>query len=142
MPDLSIIVNWLPVDFAGNAIVDIMMTTAIGFPESIDKTIFHIVNANEISWSCLLDSMKECGMIFDVIDPLSWVEEVSRDQSNPCYKLLGFYQKLFINGKRPSVKWETSNTCALAPTIKQAPNVSEKFSIYLEHWKLVGFYNQ
>lgn len=141
MPDLDTAVNWMPVDYAGSTIVDIMMNTATSFPESIDENIFHIINTNEISWSSLLASMKQCGMEFEVIDPESWVQEVSKDQNNPCYKLLGFYQKLFTNGQRHSVRWETSNTRILSPSMNQAPTVSEKTSTYLEHWKEVGFYS-
>ncbi|KAG2237907.1 hypothetical protein INT48_002212 [Thamnidium elegans] len=140
MPDLDTAVNWMPVDYAGSIIVDIMMNTAASFPESTDKTIFHIINTNEISWSSLLTSMKQCGMEFEVIDPESWVQEVFEDQNNPCYKLLGFYQKLFTNGQRHSVRWETSSTRTLSPCMKQAPTVSDRLFTYLEHWKETGFY--
>ncbi|GAA5795101.1 hypothetical protein HPULCUR_000453 [Helicostylum pulchrum] len=141
MPDLGITVNWIPVDYAGNAIVDIMMSTATRSPKSADETIFHIVNTKEVSWSSLITSMKKCGMDFEIITPEDWVQEVSKDQNNPCHKLLGSYQKLFTSEQKFLIGWETENTCILAPDIKQAPNVSDMLSIYLESWKKTGFYN-
>lgn len=142
MPNLDITVNWMPVDYAGNAIADIMMTTATQFPVSADRTIFHIVNVNEISWSTLLTSMRQCGMQFDVIDPVYWVEEIAKDQKNPCYKLLGSYQKLFVYSQSFPARWETSNTRILAPNMKEAPTVGDQFPIYLQRWEQAGFYHQ
>ncbi|KAG2237908.1 hypothetical protein INT48_002213 [Thamnidium elegans] len=141
MPDLDTAINWIPVNYAGNAIVDIMMNTATRSPKSIDETIFHIVNTNEISWSSLLTSMKECGMEFEVINPKDWVQEVSKDRKNPCYRLLGFYQKLFTSDQKILIRWGTKNTSTLAPSMKQAPNVIDMLPVYLKSWKSVKFYN-
>lgn len=133
--------NWLPVDFAGQAIADIMLKTSTSSPVSANDAVYHIVNTNRVNWSSLIDSMKNCGMVFDAIDPTTWVEEIYRDQNNPCYKLLGFIQNLFENKKSGMTNWETSKTLVLADCMKVAPTVTDRFATYLRHWREVSFYN-
>ncbi|KAI9363163.1 hypothetical protein BD770DRAFT_440387 [Pilaira anomala] len=140
LPNLNTAVNWLPVNFAGQAIADIMIKTSTSSPVSANDAVFHIVNTNQVNWSSLIDSMKNCGMVFDVVEPTTWVEEIYRDQNNPCYKLLGFIQNLFENKNNGTTNWVTNKTTELSGCMKVAPTVTDRFVAYLRHWREVGFY--
>ncbi|KAG1168167.1 hypothetical protein G6F36_012313 [Rhizopus arrhizus] len=63
MPRLESDVDWIPVDYAATAIVNIML-----HPQQ-EESVYHIVNPATESWSDLLEAMRSCGMQFDTVDP-------------------------------------------------------------------------
>ncbi|KAI8066028.1 hypothetical protein BDF21DRAFT_388244 [Thamnidium elegans] len=140
LPELNMTIDWLPLDIAGDAIVSIMLKNRKESACTKNSYIFHIVNPNDVSWSSLLDSLKKCGMKFDVVEPESWVKELALRQDNPAYKLLGFYQKIFVNGLRGSHKWEIQSTGTLFPDINNAPTINDIFPKCLGFWQSIGFY--
>ncbi|KAG2231062.1 hypothetical protein INT48_007573 [Thamnidium elegans] len=140
LPELNMTIDWLPLDIAGDAIVSIMLKNRKESACTKNSYIFHIVNPNDVSWSSLLDSLKKCGMKFDVVEPESWVKELALRQDNPAYKLLGFYQKIFVNGLRGSHKWEIQSTGTLFPDINNAPTINDIFPKCLSFWQSIGFY--
>jgi hypothetical protein len=135
------VIDWITIDYAGAAIVEIMMATAHCSPCSAKDATFHIVNPNEISWSALLDSMKSFGLIFDTVDPEIWVKELSSQPNNPAYRLLSFYRKQFRSSHVLSNEWGTVNTVSLAPGNKKVPTVNDRLSRYVDYWKEIGFYS-
>ncbi|GAA5814848.1 hypothetical protein MFLAVUS_008351 [Mucor flavus] len=98
------------------------------------------VNPNDVSWSSLLDSLKKCGMQFDIVEPESWIEELALRQANPAYILLSYYQNSFVNNLRGSHKWEVQNTGSLFPDINNAPTILDILPECLGFWQSIGFY--
>lgn len=60
----NIVVDWIPVNSASASIVDIMLQT-VYLPADKDQFIFSIVNPHKLTWSDVLQAMKDCGMKFD-----------------------------------------------------------------------------
>lgn len=129
MPTMDTTINWLPIDYAGQAIIDIMLTRG-----ETKQSVFHVVNTKIVSWSSMLEAMKDSGVFFETVDPETWVRELSKHQQNPAYKLLSFYKNIFVNSTPVSAQWETSKTESLTTAIVSAPTVNERLSLYLEKW--------
>jgi thioester reductase-like protein len=140
MPKLSTEIDWVPVDYASAAIVDIMLRTA-HLKADEESSIYHIVNPQTKSWSDVIDTMRSCGMDFDLVDTTEWIEALSKDHSLPAFRLLAFYEDSFKSGFRMPY-YQTKKTCKMAPVLGQSPMIdSELFKKYLHHWQSVGFYS-
>lgn len=80
--------SWLPVDFAGRGIVEIVLR-----PEHRDGTIYHIVNPDTTtSWDELLTALQSAGLGFEKVSLDEWLERLSKSEQdpakNPTIKLL------------------------------------------------------
>jgi len=140
MPRLNPQIDWIPCDFAAASIVDVMMKT-YHLPANTDESIYHIVNPHSIQWYDVLTAMTRSGMNFDIVEPTEWVKELAKDDTNPAFRLMSFYQETFKDSFKMS-EWKTEKTCALTPTISQSPVLNtDLFSRYLNYWKSVGFYH-
>ncbi|KAI8091211.1 uncharacterized protein B0P05DRAFT_484698 [Gilbertella persicaria] len=139
MPKLETDIDWISVDYAATTITDIMLRTAYA-PAQKNQHIYHIVNPRLITWSHVLDAMKASGMQFDIVEPKEWIELLAKDQSNPCYRLMSFYEASFKNPFKMPV-WKTEKTSSLAPVINDSPVLDASlFTKFLSHWQSVGFY--
>ncbi|GAN04860.1 L-aminoadipate-semialdehyde dehydrogenase [Mucor ambiguus] len=140
MPRLNTEIDWIPCDFAAASIVDIMMRTS-HLPANTNESIYHIVNSHSIPWYDVLTAMKKSGMEFDIVEPTEWVKELAKDDKNPAFRLMSFYQETFKDSFKMA-KWKTEKTRALTPIISQSPVLNtDLFSRYLSYWKSVGFYD-
>lgn len=82
--------SWLPVDFAGRAITEIVLRSESEIPKS---TVYHIVNPNtSASWADILEGLKDAGVKFDTVDRMEWLERLAASEKdperNPIIKLL------------------------------------------------------
>ncbi|EPB93060.1 hypothetical protein HMPREF1544_00134 [Mucor circinelloides 1006PhL] len=140
MPNLDTIIDWAPCDVAAAAIVDIMLRTAY-LPADPKQSIYHIVNPHLVMWSDVLTAMKESGMKFDIVEPAEWVEELSKDDTNPAFRLMSFYEGNFKENFKMPI-WKTEKTSAMTPIIAKSPVLDANlFSKFLARWQSVGFYN-
>ncbi|CAO3610104.1 unnamed protein product [Mucor fragilis] len=140
MPRLNTEIDWIPCDFAAASIVDVMLKTS-NLPANTNESIYHIVNPHTIQWYDVLIAMKKSGMNFDIVEPTEWVKELAKDDANPAFRLMSFYQEAFKDSFKMS-KWQTKKTRAMAPIISQSSALDTNlFSKYLNYWKSVGFYN-
>ncbi|KAF7727900.1 hypothetical protein EC973_006899 [Apophysomyces ossiformis] len=139
MPKLDTAIDWITVDNAASSILDIMLSTA-NQPANIDASIYHIVNPHPITWDDILSAMKSSGMQFDTVTPTEWVTELSKDSTNPAYKLMSFYEGNF-NDKFAMPLWETEKTKAASTHLQKSPLLDASlFTKYLDFWRKVGFY--
>ncbi|KAI8886999.1 acetyl-CoA synthetase-like protein [Backusella circina FSU 941] len=140
MPGLDTKIDWITVDHAAAAIVSIMLRTA-NLPANCEESIYHIVNPHPIHWSDVLDAMKASGMTFDIICPAQWVMELSKDDTNPAFRLMSFYEDNFKNSFKMPI-WKTEKTVRIAPILEKSPVLDTSlFTKFIGHWKSVGFYN-
>lgn len=140
MPALDTVIDWITIDHAATSITDIMLRTAY-LPASEDQSIYHIVNPRTIKWEGVLQSLKEAGMTFDTVSPSEWVQELAKDEKNPAFKLLDFYEQTF-SGSFKMPTWETKKTVALTPNISKAPVINSLLcKKLLNRWKSIGFYD-
>lgn len=141
MPALDTVIDWITVDYAASSIADIMLRTAHSSANQ-DQSVYHIVNPQVIDWNDVLQAMKDAGMNFDIVSPAKWVEELAKDDTNPAYKLMSFYETNFKEAFKMPI-WETSKTSAMTPLISQSPILdSTLFTKFLQRWESVGFYNR
>ncbi|KAG1464026.1 hypothetical protein G6F56_005164 [Rhizopus delemar] len=139
MPDLSTVIDWIPVDYAASTVVEIMLSTSHSSADE-ENSVFHIVNPRIEKWSDILEAMQSCGIEFDTIDPSQWVNELSKDNTIPSYRLMTFYEDSFKKDFKMPI-WKTKKTSEIAPVITKSPIVDVNlFKKYLNHWKSVGFY--
>ncbi|CEP11935.1 hypothetical protein [Parasitella parasitica] len=140
MPNLDTVIDWITVDYAAASIADIMLRTA-NLPANTEQSIYHIVNPRLVMWSDVLTAMKKSGMKFNTVEPAQWVEDLAKDDSNPAFRLMSFYEDNFKGSFNMPV-WKTEKTSALTPIISQAPVLdADLFSKFLTRWQSVGFYN-
>lgn len=139
MPDLKSDLDWLPVDYASTAILELMLSTYKTKAPG-EQPVYHIVNPNRVPWTHLLNSMKACGLQFETVAPSAWVDALSQDRENPAYKLLGYYQgRLSEASKMPLFK--TEKTVRAAPTLAAAPPLdADLLAKQLAYWQKLGFY--
>ncbi|KAG2233404.1 hypothetical protein INT48_007434 [Thamnidium elegans] len=139
MPDLDIMVDWIPVDYAAASITDIMLKTAY-FSANKDQSVYHIVNPGLVKWRDVLESIKKTGMRFEIVSPLEWLDALAKDGNNPAFKLVGFYQESFFQSLKMPV-WETYKTSAVTSMIDKAPVIDFRlFSKSFDRWQSMGFY--
>lgn len=140
MPAIETEIDWLPVDHAATGIFEIMLSTADKTAAEVAGKVYHIVNPNTVTWSDVLSSMKECGIDFETMAPVDWVEALAKDQENPAYKLLGFYENNFTKSFKMPI-FDTDMTVQEAPALAAAPPFDAKLlGKQLNYWKSVGFY--
>ncbi|CAO3703734.1 unnamed protein product [Rhizopus stolonifer] len=139
MPALENMIDWIPVDCAAAAVVDIMIY-AIHTEICSDNSIYHITNPGAVSWSEVLNVMKSCGMVFEIVSPKDWIEALGNDMQNPAYRLLSFYKNSFSGTfKMPTLQIE--KTRKITRALDASPVIDAVlFSKLLSYWRKVGFY--
>ncbi|KAI9030907.1 hypothetical protein CLU79DRAFT_694734 [Phycomyces nitens] len=141
MPNLDTIIDWIPIDHAASSIVDIMLKTSDN-PVSVEESVYHIVNPHRVSWKDILEAMKESGMTFETVSAKQWVDELAKDDKNPAFKLMSFYENNLNDSFKMPI-WDTEKTISLSPVIDQSPVFDNNlFSKYILHWKSVDFYKE
>ncbi|KAI9489192.1 hypothetical protein BDB00DRAFT_771221 [Zychaea mexicana] len=146
MPDLGLDVDWLPVDTAAASILEVMLHSIDHYPyKNTRRIMYHIINPEHVSWSKLLDALRECGIQFNVVDSDVWVEELRKHPDNPAYRLMSYFENNWAAKtalqKRTFPGWETKMTAKIAPSLAHAPVFSSQLlQKCLLSWRNAGFY--
>ncbi|KAH8824644.1 L-aminoadipate-semialdehyde dehydrogenase [Flagelloscypha sp. PMI_526] len=137
--------SWLPVDYAGRAIAEILLNK--NAPSGAQ--LYHIVNPNiNASWDVILDGLKEAGLKFESVEPLEWTKRLAESESdpakNPTIKLLSFfenrYKKAAAAPAKPGMVFATDVTGKIAPSIPASPPLSKELvGKWVARWKETGF---
>ncbi|KAM3589820.1 hypothetical protein VKS41_000674 [Umbelopsis sp. WA50703] len=134
MPVIQTEIDWIPHDTSAASICEIMFNTA-NDPPSSEDSIFHIVNPNRVTWSDFLQSLRDNGLVFEEVSAEDWVSSLTKDDKNPAYKLLSFYQDMFSSLALPV--WLTTKTGSVSQTLKSAPKLNSNLvSKYLQYWSV------
>ncbi|KAK7690571.1 hypothetical protein QCA50_005669 [Cerrena zonata] len=132
--------SWLPVDFAGRGIAEIVLQ-----PEHKDTTVYHIVNPDTTtSWDGILTALQASGLAFEKVTIDEWLDRLSKSEQDPSknltIKLLSFFRMRYSSGRRRPMVFETTYTSTVAPSIKNAPAISADIvSKWVARWKETGF---
>ncbi|KAF9052348.1 L-aminoadipate-semialdehyde dehydrogenase [Hymenopellis radicata] len=134
--------SWLPVDFAGKGIAEVVLSTS-----KPKAAVYHIVNPNrDANWESIIDGLASSGLKFEKVDKNAWIERLATSEQdpakNPTVKLLPFFRMRFgPNFKKPMV-FQTDETLKIAPSLGQTPAVSaELVGKWVVHWRKTGFIN-
>jgi len=131
--------SWLPVDYAGRAIAEIVLA-----PPAPGARVYHVVNPNiSATWDDLLNDLQAAGLKFEVVDIDQWLDRLDKSNKdptvNPVIKLQDFFKKRYAT-KRAAMVFETSETSKVSPSIREAPGLSPKLvQKWVDHWRAVGF---
>ncbi|KIY43648.1 acetyl-CoA synthetase-like protein [Fistulina hepatica ATCC 64428] len=143
LPKTHEMVHWLPVDYAGRAIREIVLQ------ENAPKSaVYHVVSPQATSWDDdILGGLQDAGVKFEALDKESWVRRLENSESdpakNPVIKLLPFFKARYTSNadKKPMV-FDTSKTGKVAPSITEClPITREMVGKWIAHWREVGFVN-
>ncbi|KAI8360869.1 hypothetical protein EDC96DRAFT_553792 [Choanephora cucurbitarum] len=140
MPRLETSIDWIPVDFAAAAIVDIMLNTRSPSTK-VAQYVYHIVSPQTLKWCDILQSLTLAGMSFEVVDVEDWIKELIQSEENPAYRLIPFFEgNLSQTFKMP--KWKTDKTMQVTAVLSHVPALDvELFTKFLANWESTGFYN-
>jgi thioester reductase-like protein len=89
LPVLNERIEWLPVDIAARAIVNIAMS-----PQGIHGSgVWHVLNKCPVMWSDVLDAMEMyCGK-FNRLEPKEWLRQLEEEEKKgAAIKLLSFWK--------------------------------------------------
>ncbi|KAJ7355604.1 L-aminoadipate-semialdehyde dehydrogenase [Mycena albidolilacea] len=132
--------SWLPVDYAGKGIVEVLASHP-----TKSAIVYHIVNPNvSASWDDILAGLRTAGLEFETVDRTQWVERLSKSdpdgQKNPTIKLLPFFQMRYGKAHRQPMVFSTEATAKAAPSIGASPPVSpDLVAKWVLHWRETGF---
>jgi len=133
--------SWLPVDYAGKGIVEVVLTAG----PAISALVYHIVNPNiSASWDDILAALKAAGLRFETVDRTEWLERLVKSDpdgaKNPVIKLLPFFQMRYGQLHRKPMIFLTDKTAQVAPSIRAAPPISaDLIAKWVAHWRETGF---
>ncbi|KAG1145714.1 hypothetical protein G6F36_015112 [Rhizopus arrhizus] len=138
MPALDLSVDWIPVDHAARALVDILLHVA---SVDTDRSVYHVVQPRTLSWSALLHILRSSGLSFETVSAQAWVRALESHQDNPAYRLLPFYKQTLADAFRMPV-FQTLQTASVSSQLHQAPVIDRAlFTKFLGYWERVGFYD-
>jgi len=85
--------SWLPVDQAGKAIAEIVLSTATSPELQLPHaSVYHVLNAHYGKWSDILAGLKQGGLVFDAVSRKEWLDKLAKSNPdvsvNPTFKLL------------------------------------------------------
>ncbi|KAJ3777681.1 L-aminoadipate-semialdehyde dehydrogenase [Lentinula raphanica] len=128
--------SWLPVDYAGQAIAEIVSRR-----DREQSSVYHIVNPNRsANWNDILNELEHAGMKFERLEPLEWVERLANSnpdgEQNPTIKLLPFFRMRYSGGHRQPMVFLTDKTQDMARSIRCAPPITEALvTKWVSNWK-------
>ncbi|KAJ7460644.1 L-aminoadipate-semialdehyde dehydrogenase [Mycena latifolia] len=141
LPTLDEHPSWLPVDYAGKGIAEVVLT-----PHPANSAVvYHIVNPNvAASWDDMLVALKSAGLKFETVNMTEWVGRLAKSDSdgvkNPTIKLLSFFQMRYSKAHRQPMVFLTDETGKVAPSIRAAPPLStDLVGKWVANWRETGF---
>ena len=104
LPDLHESLDWLPVDTAARAVIEIALNKTDRLPGTSEENIpvYHILNQSRATtWSDLLAWMKKLSPGFDIISPAAWVGRLKDlPKTHASTKLLGLWTEAYSDDKK------------------------------------------
>lgn len=134
-------IDWIPVNFASSAIVDICL-------QNFDNKniIYHITNPNVVEWKEFLNILKKSNIIFKTINSHLWINEIYKSKENPLYKArklcrLFVYWTSILQREFPLL--DVNKTIQKTEIIINVPKINEEIiKRYIIYWKEINFLNE
>ena len=140
LPRLKETLNWLKVDIAAAAVVEVAMNVADQTPEIgakvDDVRVYHVINSqNEPTWDNLLAWVKTRRPDIEVLPPAEWVtrledlEGAGRD--HPARKLLGLWKAAYCGptstDENVDPSFSMERTLEVAPVLAGVQPLNEDY---------------
>ncbi|CAG8527207.1 6942_t:CDS:1 [Racocetra persica] len=131
MPTFDANLDWIPVDIAAKAIIDLVSSDVI-----FRIQVFHISNPNPtITWVQYLDKLEESGMKFSRQELPKWLEKLWIDveensfDENVCSLLTGHFNRMAFNpdnDKKNRALLDLTNTKSLTGVLSTCPSLDNE----------------
>lgn len=120
MPTNVSLVDWIPINELGGAILDILHSE----DSSVEAKVFNLVNPNPLPWDALIETLIEhFGMLAEPIPLTRWVEELRKSTIfTPAARLLSFFEAV---GQGMEVRYRTENSAKASKTFRQMQPVNK-----------------
>ena len=134
LPDLHQNLDWLPVDTAAEAVIEVALNNTEKLLGSTQENIpvYHILNPSRATtWSDLLTWMKKLSPDFAVVSPAAWVARLKDLQENhPCKKLLGLWTEAYGEdkgsvGANEDVLFDTEKTMEVTTVMRNVKPIDQ-----------------
>lgn len=133
-------VDWIPVDFLGQVIVELATSPGADTPPVSEVVVHHVVNPHSVSWDALAAAVSNLLSAAENVELVSleeWVaslrgtatktEDIER---NPAVKLLDFFET-FLESLDDPPFLDTQEATKLSPTMAKLNPVNE---IWMGNW--------
>ncbi|KAK3380982.1 hypothetical protein B0H63DRAFT_545240 [Podospora didyma] len=145
-------IDWIPVDIAAMAIVDLTLSRLDGENQVAKDALacFHILNPQVASWSAVVDAVREFYAEGDMVDIRAvgfdeWMGDLvavgergdgTEVERYPALKLLDFFHGMGGKGSASgSLRFATEKAVASSPAMSEAPQVGgQLMRKWLEGW--------
>lgn len=153
LPSLNNTLDWLPVDTAARAIVEIIFPQGAqtgGSDQMMNRLVYHVFNPCKTpTWAQMLQWLSdETNDYFEVVSPPEWLERLEEQSklpgvSHPSQALLGFWKMLFaretrnVNENDPktdSPEFEISSAMAVSETMRSVRPLGRHEVIKMWRW--------
>ncbi|ESK87402.1 l-aminoadipate-semialdehyde dehydrogenase [Moniliophthora roreri MCA 2997] len=130
--------QWLPVDYAGRGIAEIIL-------QDSPHQVYHIVNPDtSSSWNDILDGLEQAGLKFERVNRKEWVQRLAASdqdgERNPTIKLLDFFRDRWSGRTRRPMFFKTNQTERVTKSIKESPPVTKGLiAKWVKNWGNSGF---
>eukprot|EP01054_Gregarina_sp_Poly1_P010730 Gregarina_sp_Poly_1__10729@NODE_815_length_6185_cov_430_635665_g159_i1_p2_GENE_NODE_815_length_6185_cov_430_635665_g159_i1NODE_815_length_6185_cov_430_635665_g159_i1_p2_ORF_typecomplete_len544_score85_71NAD_binding_4/PF07993_12/3_9e41Epimerase/PF01370_21/1_5e09PPbinding/PF00550_25/7e073Beta_HSD/PF01073_19/0_000553Beta_HSD/PF01073_19/5_3e02adh_short/PF00106_25/0_073NmrA/PF05368_13/4_8e03NmrA/PF05368_13/0_12_NODE_815_length_6185_cov_430_635665_g159_i11181632 len=137
VPQIDFPCDFVPIDIAANAIVDIAMDT---IPSPGESSVFHVANPNGGTWQTWLSALREVGLRFDIVTNETFLQILDQHPRLSLTLLKPFLERLrespVSNQKFP----ELTKSLAASPSLRECPPVDATMAgKYIESWRASGF---
>jgi thioester reductase-like protein len=146
LPDLKETLNWLPVDSAAEAVLDIAFVEKLYQPQGskIETPVYHILNpSTQTNWSDLLRWMHDLAPGFETLAPADWVSRLENVEGkaadHPAKKLLGLWRDAYCKADKAGeakdkVTFEMEKTKRISPAMRDVNTIDEEMFGKLWTW--------
>ena len=147
LPKLEETLNWLKVDIAAAAVVEVAMSLADQSPrtgsEVDDVRVYHVINSQkEPTWDDLLAWVKTRRPDIEVLPPADWVTRLENlegpGRDHPARKLLGLWKAAYCGptGTDDSIEasFAMGRTLEMAPVLGGVKPLDEDYFVKIWAW--------
>ena len=146
LPDIQQRLDWLPVDTAARALLDLAFSKA-GTPEAQETegqaSIFHLVDPHgksAPSWQQFLEWLKQAGLHFETVSHQEWLDTI-REPKPPIQgsALVDIWSKMGSGSQAPPTI-DTSRMQVVSKSFQSSEPLDGKlFAHSVEYWREIGF---
>ncbi|KAE9392373.1 acetyl-CoA synthetase-like protein [Gymnopus androsaceus JB14] len=86
-PDISMLVDWIPVDTVAASTIELALKTNL----PSETSIYHITNPVPSQYSDIMHYLQALGYTLSPASPIEWWEAIAADSGNPCHIDGGLY---------------------------------------------------
>lgn len=138
LPQLEENLNWLPVDIAAEAVLEVALASKLYHPQDNESEtpVYHILNCStQTTWSDLLRWMHKLAPGFETITPADWVTRLEnlegKARVHPARKLIGLWREAYCNsvtesGGKVEISFAMEQTRKVAHSLRDEKPITEK----------------